>query len=187
MSNGENSKASPFQSSKLWIWAVALLILTILGVGLINLNETRPEAGSPAPDFDVSFFDGYEWNDAELINLSEMQGSVVVLNFWASWCVECRYEADLLQDYSEKYAAQDVIFLGVAWTDTEPKSLAYLEEFGITYPNGPDLGLEIGGKYEITGIPETFFIDKNGEIAQVIVGPVSEEILDGVISTLVAE
>ncbi len=173
-----------FSGRALVVWGITAVLLVVLGLGLLDSQATRPEAGAEAPTFDMTFFNGYEWEDTTQANLSEMQGNVVVLNFWASWCVECRLEADLLQATAEKYEDDGVIFLGVAWTDTEPKSFEYMDEFNITYPNAPDLGLDIGEKYEITGIPETFFIDKEGEIAQVIIGPVSEEILEGVISSL---
>ncbi|MEM7333503.1 MAG: TlpA disulfide reductase family protein [Chloroflexota bacterium] len=168
----------------LTVWGIVAFLLVILGLGLLDSSATRPEAGAEAPTFDMTFFNGYEWETTTQANLSELQGNVVVLNFWASWCVECRLEADSLQATAEKYADEDVIFLGIAWTDTAPKSFEYMDEFKITYPNAPDIGLEIGEKYEITGIPETFFIDKNGQIAQVVIGPVDDEILDGVITAL---
>lgn len=168
------------------VWIVSILLIIIFGLGLANSNETRPEVGQPAPDFEMSFFDGYEWQSLDQASLSDMQGNVVVLNFWASWCVECRLEAKALQDASERFADDGVIFLGIAWTDTEPKSFDYMQEFGITYPNAPDLGLNIGEAYEITGIPETFFIDRNGDIAHLIIGPVSEDVLDATITRLVS-
>ena len=166
------------------VWGVTAVLILFLGLGLLNSSETRPEVGTEAPQFEMIYFNGYEWETRTEANLSDLQGNVVVLNFWASWCVECRLEADLLQATSEKYADEDVIFLGVAWTDTEPKSYEYMKEFNITYPNAPDLGLDIGESYEITGIPETFFIDKNGEIAHLVIGPVSEEVLEGAIMNL---
>lgn len=187
MNSTETTPSNPFQFKRLWVWVVALLIIIFLGAGLQLSNAPRPEIGTDAPDFAVSFFDGYGWEETNAATLEQMQGSVVVLNFWAAWCVECRLEADLLQAYSEQYADQGVIFLGVAWTDTEPKSLAYLQEFGITYPNGPDIGLDIGDQYEITGVPETYFIDQDGVITQRIIGPVSAEILGGTLDAMLDE
>lgn len=63
------------------------------------------------------------------------------------------------------------MFLGVDYVDTEPEALAYLDEFGITYPNGPDLKTKISQAYRIRGVPETFIIDKNGIIAHLQIGP----------------
>lgn len=169
------------------VWGTALIILAVLGWGLINTNTPRPEAGQQAPGFAMEFFDGYQWNGAPMATLEDMRGQVVVLNFWASWCVECRYEADLLEQTWRKYADQGVVFLGIAYVDVEPNSLAYLEEFGVTYPNAPDLRTAISAKYEITGVPETFFIDRNGEIAEVIIGPVRPDVMETMIARLLAE
>lgn len=171
----------------LFMWLAIALILGLSGWGLINNNRVRPEAGQAAPDFDMQFFNGYEWENATEATLADMRGKVIVLNFWASWCVECRVEADLLEQRWQQYRDQGVVFLGIAYVDAEPNSLAYLQEFNVTYPNAPDLGTDIAQNYEITGVPETFFIGRDGQIAHVQIGPVSERVLDGVIGQLIQE
>ena len=169
------------------LWAAVIGLLALLGWGLVRTNATRPEAGQPAPHFDVEFFNGYEWEDKQVSDLEDMAGNVIVLNFWASWCVECRLEADLIEDTWRKYADDDVVFLGVAYADVEPNSISYLDEFGITYPNAPDLGTDISDTYEITGVPETFFIGKDGTIEHVQIGPLNQTTMDTVIQTLLRE
>lgn len=169
------------------LWGALLTLLALLGWALLRANATRPEAGQPAPDFDLEFFNGYEWQGLPIANLSDMRGNVVVLNFWASWCVECRLEADLIENYSRQYQDDGVIFLGVAYSDVEPNAIEYLREFNITYPNGPDLGTDISDTYEITGVPETFFIGKDGVIGHVQIGPLNERTMDSVIQRLLAE
>ena len=166
------------------LWAAVIGLLALLGWGLVRTNATRPEAGQPAPHFDVEFFNGYEWEDKQVSDLEDMAGNVIVLNFWASWCVECRLEADLIEETWRKYADDDVVFLGVAYADVEPNSISYLDEFGITYPNAPDLGTDISDTYEITGVPETFFIGKDGTIEHVQIGPLNQATMDGVIQKL---
>lgn len=168
------------------IWTAIVGLLVVLGFGLLNANAPRPEVGQPAPTFEMEFFDGYEWQSKSIADLEELQGKVVVLNFWASWCVECRVEADLLEQASRMYR-DDVVFLGIAYVDVEPESLKYLEEFDVTYPNAPDLGTRISRDYEITGVPETFIIDRQGTIADVVIGPVSERRLFGMLDQLVAQ
>lgn len=116
-----------------------------------------------------------------------MQGTIVVLNIWASWCVECRFETDELEQTWQQYRAQGVVVLGVAYADAEPNSLAYMEEFNVTFPHAPDLGSRIYNRYEMTGVPETFIIDQSGEIAYVQIGPISSETLNGVTGQLLAE
>lgn len=176
-----------FSLSKALIWLGVGALLALLAWGLLKAGETRPEGGAAAPDFTVQFFDGYEWGEEEAASLNDFRGNVVVLNFWASWCVECRIEAELLEQTWQRYRAQGVVFLGVAYVDAEAKSLAYLDDYDITYPNGPDLGSSISGAYKITGVPETFFIGKDGAVSRYVLGPVNANILTAEIETLLAQ
>ncbi len=174
----EAAPRRPFRWSMIALWLAVMAILALLAWGLINTTATRPEVGQVAPEFNVEFFDGYEWDTRSVATLAEMRGRPVVLNFWASWCVECRYETDLLESAWRQYRDQGVVFLGVAYADVEPNSIAYMEEFGVTFPHAPDLGTDISQAYEITGVPETFFIDSDGVIRHVQIGPVSQQMLD---------
>lgn len=169
------------------IWGGVFALLAVLGWGLLKAGETRPEAGDAAPTFTVELFDGYGWDGRQVASLDDLKGNVVVLNFWASWCVECRVEANLLEQTWQRYRDQGVVFLGVAYVDAEHKSLAYLDEFDITYPNGADLGSSISNAYKITGVPETFFIGKDGKVSRYVLGPVNESVLTGEIETLLAQ
>jgi cytochrome c biogenesis protein CcmG, thiol:disulfide interchange protein DsbE len=157
------------------IVAVSILGLSLLALGMINARTDRPEG--KAPDFEMRFFDGYEWQDLPTADLSDFQGSPVVLNFWASWCVECIREAELLEDLWQEYEDQGVVFLGIAYIDVEKNSLQYLEDYGITYPNAPDLRTAISSKYDITGVPETFFIDKYGDVEHIQLSAVNESMV----------
>jgi len=65
----------------------------------------------------------------------------------------------------------NVLFLGIAWTDTDTASLAFMKKFNVSYPNGPDLGTAISQAYRITGVPETYIIDKEGKLASVKLSP----------------
>ncbi len=180
-------RKKPFRWSTVALWVAAFSVLAVLGWGLLNTTAARPEVGQVAPDFDVEFFDGYGWDTRSAASLSDMRGRPVVLNFWASWCVECRYETDVLEQAWLKYRDDGVVFLGVAYVDVEPKSIAYMEEFGVTFPHAPDLGTKISHDYEITGVPETFFIDKDGVIRHVTIGAVDEQLLDTLIPQMLAD
>jgi len=151
---------------KILLWGGLTIFLMILGVGLFRSQQAQVNIGEPAPDFELLSFSG------ERYQLSDLRGKVVVINFWASWCESCKPEAKDLEDAYQFYLSRgDVIFLGVDYVDTEPEALAYLKEFGITYPNGPDLKTSISQAYRIRGVPETFVIDKNGTIAHLQIGP----------------
>lgn len=169
------------------VWGGIIALLGVLGWGLLNATATQPEAGDPAPNFEMQFFNGYEWQDQPIASLEDMRGNVVVLNFWASWCVECRLEAELLENAWRQYRDQGVVFLGIAYVDADAKSLAYMQEFDITYPNAPDRGTAISKDYRITGVPETFFIDKNGQVASTVIGAVNSNTLHGEIARLLSE
>ena len=177
----------PIRWTTVALWAAIFLVLATLGWGLINATATRPEAGQSAPDFSARFFDGYEWEARPVAALSEMRGRPVVLNFWASWCVECRYETDLLERSWQRYRDDGAVFLGIAYADVEPNSLAYMKEFSVTFPHAPDLGTDISQRYEITGVPETFFIDADGIIRFVHIGPLTQQIMDEIMPQLLAE
>lgn len=151
---------------KILLWGGLGLLLLFLTINLINTQKGQVKAGEIAPEFELISFAG------ETYQLADYQGSVVVLNFWASWCESCKPEAEDLEAAYQNYLSRgDVIFFGVDYVDTEPEALAYLEEFGITYPNGPDLRTEISQAYRVGGVPETFVIDKDGVIAHVQIGP----------------
>ena len=115
-----------------WLYVAIGVIgvfVVILALGLFRANQTQPTSG-PAPDFQLTLFDGYPGNAGKTpIKLSDLKGKVVVLNFWASWCIPCAQEAADLQATYEKYKDQDVVFLGVDWTDIEGDALNYLKRF----------------------------------------------------------
>jgi cytochrome c biogenesis protein CcmG, thiol:disulfide interchange protein DsbE len=161
-------------------FAVLLTLLGLLAWGLQKAQAGPRESGM-APDFTLTGFDG------QSITLSQFRGQVVIINFWASWCLPCRQEAAYLEQTWRKYKDQGVVFIGIDYVDTEKEALAYIEEFDITYINGPDIKLRIADVYKIKGIPETFYIARNGEIRGMHIGPLQYPQLDEKIEELLAE
>lgn len=138
---------------------VALTVL-VFGIALVRQQQGQPTAGL-APDFTLATFDGEEFS------LAEQRGKVVVINFWASWCGPCRNEAPAFESLWQQYKDQGVVFLGVTYADDPNDSLAFIEEFGTTYPNADDGRSDVSkGLYRIQGVPETFVIDKQGNIVR---------------------
>lgn len=156
------------------IWGAVGLFLLVLGFGYRNSVAARPQIGETAPELTMQFYDGYEWQDRAVADLSDLQGNVVLLNFWASWCAPCRQEAATLESVSRAYADQGVVFLGIAWSDTDSKAYEYMAEFDITYPNAPDLSLAAEDLYRFTSVPETYVIGRDGTITAFHIGPISD-------------
>jgi cytochrome c biogenesis protein CcmG/thiol:disulfide interchange protein DsbE len=154
------------------IWAVLVGLLVLVGVTLDKRQQGTVQPGDPIPDFTLPLFSGYEYAGAGEVRLSEFRGKAVVLNFWASWCKPCEQEAAELQQAWELYEpGEEVIFLGADYVDTEPEARAYLKKFAITFPNGPDKGTKISQMFRISGVPETYFIDRDGVLQYVKIGP----------------
>jgi cytochrome c biogenesis protein CcmG, thiol:disulfide interchange protein DsbE len=150
------------------VLAFALLLgfLGFIGWGLFRSMRGTIIVGDPVPSFSITTFEGQTFNTANYA------GKVIVLNFWASWCKPCEQEAKELEEAYQMYrGTNEVIFLGLAYVDTEPKALAYLERFGITYPNGPDLATRVSQIFRVRGVPETFIIDRDGNLAYFKAGP----------------
>jgi cytochrome c biogenesis protein CcmG, thiol:disulfide interchange protein DsbE len=119
-----------------------------------------------APVVDAAVGDGR-------VALSELRGTPVVLNFWASWCDPCRVEAPLLERGWRQARRQGVLFLGLDMQDVTDDAREFLREFSVSYPNVREAGKETSRRYGMTGIPETFFIGAGGRIVGHVIGAVS--------------
>ncbi len=137
--------------------------------------ETRIAAG-----FTLELMDGGE------LQLSDLEGKVVLVDFWASWCTPCRQEAPILRQVYQEYAGQPVEFIGVDIWDRREDALQYVDTFEIPYPNGIDESGVIAIDYGVRGIPEKFFIDGDGVLRQKFVGPMHAEALRATLDELLA-
>jgi len=151
---------------------LALLMSSLLLIHGCSDNATAPIATmEAAPDFNITLFEGGDFQ------LSAQKGKVVVINFFASWCISCGEETPVIEKISHKYAPQTVVFLAIAVDDTEKKAKAFMKKMGMTIPAGLDKTGKIKDAYGIYGMPTTFFIDKNGKVNYFHAGVVTEELL----------
>ena len=137
---------------------------------ILSTSSTDAEA---ATDFEVETFDG------ETLRLSDLNGKVVVLNFWASWCPPCRWEMPFFETMWQEYRDQGVVFVGIAMSDTLENVKAFAEESGVTYPVALDTTTEIARAYEVLSLPTTFFIGKDGTIERKLTSAANEGLLKG--------
>ncbi len=160
---------APEPSRKLPGWLIVLGIGVLFIAGLLTISLIKPPQKNlcegPAPDWSLTLFDEYRGDLlGQTIKLSDLRGKGVVLNFWASWCKPCEEEAAALEAAYRKYKDKGIVFVGVDYLDQDPSAKRYLEKFDVTFANGPDLASKISKRYTIRGVPETFFIDPEGNL-----------------------
>ena len=176
----ESSVAISRRGVPIWIqiiiWVVLVGLLAIVAVALKHTQEGTVQPGAKIEDFTFNLFEGYEHNGQSQIKLSDLRGKVVIVNFWASWCKPCEQEAAELQAAWKEYEPTgQVVFIGADYVDTPNEANVYLKKFNITYANGEDRDLQherpLSQYFRIKGVPETYFIDKNGILQYVQIGP----------------
>lgn len=137
----------------------------------IKVQTRATKESGKAYDFEMETFDG------EVLRLSELEGQVVVLNFWASWCPPCRWEMPFFEKMHQEYKDQGVVFLGVAISDTLENARGFAESTGVTYPIGLDTTNEISRNYNVVSLPTTFFIGREGNIERRLTSAANEGVL----------
>lgn len=150
------------------------------GLGIISIGRATDVRPRPAPDFVLTSFDG------QRIQLSDYRGRIVVLNFWATWCPPCRVEAPVLQRAAERMESAGVTILGIDVWDDQAAAIEFLNETGVTYPNAEDTTRLIPVEFGVTGLPETFVIDRQGVLVRRWVGPLTDEDLDELLAPVLA-
>ena len=157
-------------------WIVPLVaVLVVVGVATMRTGRSGSLTAAlargerpPAPAFRLPALDG------RTLDLAELRGRPIVLNFWASWCVPCKDEAPLLERAWKTYRDKGLLVIGVNIQDLEADARRFVAEVGITYPNVRDRDGKANRAYGITGIPETFFVSADGRIIKKFPGAVVE-------------
>lgn len=170
-----------------------LLFVGLLAFGLLTsgsstrIDKSLADREAPlAPSFELEVLErgalpasvrgdvGLPMDDGQLA-LEELEGTPLLLNFWASWCIPCREEAPLLQRAWGGFGRSGVLFLGLNMQDLTGDARDFLDEFDISYPTIRDPSNEVARSYGATGIPETYFISARGRVVSHVIGVISEE------------
>ncbi len=168
---------------KSWLLPLAAIpFLALLAYGLTRDTFVLPSPleGRPAPEFRLATMSG------DSLSLEDLRGRVVVLNFWASWCVPCRVEHPALLQAHNTYDPAEALVVGVVYQDSRRNAQRFLDRFGGGWASVLDPGTRVAIDFGVYGVPETFFIGRDGSIARKHIGPVNWELVRTTVDSLLA-
>lgn len=180
-------------SRKIPIFAVGLPLLIFFVVLIIGMLQSGRDGGRPGvndtlgevdvttdaySDFQITTLDGRE------LRLSDLRGSIVMVDFWSSWCPPCRTEASVLAEAYDRWSELGVEFVGISIWDNEEDVNNFVNLHNIKYPNGIDEDGSIAVEFGVKGIPEKFFVNPQGEIVRKVNGPNTSQSLDDVLTQM---
>lgn len=160
-----------------WLIAIGViasgLLLASLAVGVVRdpPQPASPLLGKLAPDFRLTALDG------STVDLAGLRGRPVIVNFWASWCAPCREEAPLLRRVQEEDRDRDLVVLGVIFEDSPENARAFMQRYDQRYPGLLDPDGRTAVDYGVFGIPETYFVRRDGIVTYKQTGAITWEVL----------
>lgn len=163
-------------------WLVLTGLVLVLGMAALAWGRIpeqgtgaelppAPAIGHPAPDFTLTTLEGQE------VNLSELRGQPLVLNFWATWCGPCRAEMPELQRLHDRLGPGGLVVLGINQDEPDQAIAAFRQELGVSFPTVIDRRMGVSREYAVNSIPTTFFVDRQGVIRDRFIGPMSDAVL----------
>jgi len=176
-------------------WLAVIVLTALLGSGWIYLSRedetssqpipltTAPYVGALAPDFTAQTISG---DSLILRDFTAGDGTPVVLNFWATWCPPCRVEMPHFEAASHLYAGE-IAILGVNQAESATTITDYANDHGLTYPLLIDREMKVNNLYGVLNLPTTVFIDRNGVVREVLIGTISQAVLEQRIDGLLEE
>ncbi|WP_406631753.1 TlpA family protein disulfide reductase [Amycolatopsis sp. WGS_07] len=159
--------------------ALLAAVLTVLVVAALRPSGDAEPAKRPAPDFVLPKLDG-----SGPLRLADLRGHPAVLNFWASWCAPCKDEFAVLRDAWPRYRQRGFVFVAVVFDDTTAAAAEFLRTAGADWPVVVDEKSRVALSFGVRGIPQTYFLDRDGRIDHVERGPLTRLTLSARLSSL---
>jgi cytochrome c biogenesis protein CcmG, thiol:disulfide interchange protein DsbE len=166
--------------------AVTSLVVVALGaLFLFGLLRGHPDRdipsnliGRPLPSFELPVYERYAVDFGPALAVEEHRGRPMIINFWASWCGPCYEEAPHLERVWRRYG-DEVLVIGIQTQDRDQRAAgrAFIDQFGLSFPNLIDNDSRVSIAYGLFGVPETFFVRADGTVAHKHAGPVSEAMM----------
>lgn len=144
---------------------IILLLVLALVILATGCTETGAAVGDRAPDFQLQDLEGNE------VSLSSLRGSPILLNFWATWCPTCRLEMPFIQEVYQEWTDKGLVILAIDIGESTATVREFMQNNNYTIPVLLDTRRVVSQKYNVTAIPTTFFIDRNGVIQDKLIGP----------------
>ncbi len=171
-----------------WVVAVAGLVVVVLGVVFSSRFGTDPQLtaspliGEPVPQITLPYL---EFDDE--VSLADLEGDIAVINFWASWCLSCRVEHEALLEAAAAYEEFDVTFVGIQVQDRVDDGIEFLSELGRgePYVYAVDDRSRASLEFGLLGVPETFFVDRDGTIVGKVSGPVNRQLISETLDAII--
>jgi cytochrome c biogenesis protein CcmG/thiol:disulfide interchange protein DsbE len=164
------------------IFIGVLALIGLLVFGLAARGEKAVEIGDPMPDAELETLDGESTG-----SLADYRGQWVLVNVWASWCDPCKDESPALERYHREHRDDNFTVLGIDSRDVSSEGLEFVQEYGLSYPQLHDGEGDRPDAYGMTGFPESFLVDPEGNVAAHWPGPVTPQILDEQFTPLLEE
>lgn len=172
-----------FYSGKVLYPAIAVLIglSALFGLAILpRLNLSGGMVGKPAPDFTLPV--AANGDAGARMQLAELKGRPVVIDFWASWCGPCAVQAPILDRLARKYEGRGLVVLGVNIDDPPAIAKEYARKKGLSYPILTDDGDQAAASYGVSKLPSLIVVDRQGNVSSFMTGLVDEPSLDEVIA-----
>lgn len=157
-------------------------LIALLAYGVASESPDKSVTGEAAPEISLPPLEGGPER-----SLADWRGQVVVLNYWASWCDPCREESPLLERWHKRISKRNATVLGIDVLDVTSDAQDFIDKYGLTYPQLRDKDGSTQDDLGIVAYPETFVIDREGQIAASRRGPVDEEFLRENVTPLLRE